>query len=121
MYERPGSNEYHEYYGTYIGRVPEGDALVTLEREWQSARALLGRLEILVPLEGLIDVGAECARIGKELGRLGKELERSEGKLANERFVSRAPPEVVAKEQQRVAEFRDAITRLEAQRQTLGC
>ena len=87
----------------------------------QSARALLGRLEILVPLEGLIDVGAECARIGKELGRLGKELARSEGKLANERFVSRAPAEVVAKEHERVAEFRDAIARLEAQRQTLGC
>jgi len=87
----------------------------------QSARALLGRLEILVPLEGLIDVGAECARLGKELARLGKELERSEAKLGNERFVSRAPAEVVAKEHARVAEFRDAIARLQAQRQTLGC
>jgi len=87
----------------------------------QSAKALLGRLEILVPLEGLIDVGAECARIGKELDRFGKELARSEGKLANERFVARAPAEVVAKEHARVADFRDAIARLEAQRTSLGC
>jgi hypothetical protein len=41
VYERPGSDEYHEYYGMYIGRVPEGDALVTLEREWQITLSLL--------------------------------------------------------------------------------
>jgi valyl-tRNA synthetase len=86
----------------------------------RSAKALLGRLEILVPLEGVVDLGAERARIDKELARLSRELERSEKKLANERFRERAPAEVVAKEQERVADFRDAIARLEAQRTSLA-
>jgi len=85
-----------------------------------SAKVLLGRLEVLIPLEGLIDVGAERARIDKELARIAKELSRSEGKLANESFVARAPAEVVDKERHRVAEFRDALDKLEAQRRTLG-
>ncbi len=87
----------------------------------RAAKALLGRLEILIPLEGRIDVDAECARIGKELARLGKELARSEGKLGNESFVARAPAEVVARERERVEEFRDAMDKLEAQRRTFGC
>jgi valyl-tRNA synthetase len=86
----------------------------------RSAKALLGRLEILVPLEGVVDLGAERARIDKELARLSRELERSEKKLANDSFRERAPVEVVTKEQERVAGFRDAIARLEAQRTTLS-
>jgi valyl-tRNA synthetase len=85
----------------------------------QVAKALLGRLEILIPLEGLIDIDAERARIDKELARLHKELARSESKLGSEDFVARAPAAVVDKERARVAGFRDALARLESQRLAL--
>jgi valyl-tRNA synthetase len=48
-----------------------------------------------------------------QLRRLRQDLVRSEAKLADADFVAKAPPEVVAKEQARVAEYRAAIERLE--------
>jgi valyl-tRNA synthetase len=85
----------------------------------QAAKALLGRLEILIPLEGLIDIEAERTRIDKELARLHKELTRSESKLGSENFVARAPAAVVDKERARVAGFKDALARLQSQRAAL--
>jgi valyl-tRNA synthetase len=47
-----------------------------------------------------------------ELRRLRQELERVESKLSNEQFRSRAPVEVVAKEESKAAELKAAIERL---------
>ena len=58
---------------------------------------VVGDAEVLVPLAGLIDPEAEIARLGKEVTRLEQEIQRTGGKLANEKFVSKAPAEVVAK------------------------
>lgn len=38
---RPGADEYNEYYARYIGLVPDGDIVETLEREGAATRALL--------------------------------------------------------------------------------
>ena len=86
----------------------------------KAAKALLGRLELLVPLEGVVDIEGLLQRISKDIERIDKELTRARGKLANERFVARAPGEVVAKERERLNEFEHAMARLEAQRQMLG-
>jgi len=86
----------------------------------KSAKVLLGALEILIPLEGLIDKDAELARIDRDLVRWEKELARSEGKLANEKFIARAPVEVVEQERARVAQFKETIDKLRAQRVLLG-
>jgi valyl-tRNA synthetase len=86
----------------------------------QSAKVLLGGLEVLIPLEGLIDKDAELARIDRELTRLEKELARSQGKLTNEKFIARAPLEVVEQERTRVAQFNESVDKLHAQRKLLG-
>lgn len=70
-----------------------------------AATALVGELEVLVPMEGLIDVSEEIARLSKELEKIDKELQRATQKLANDSFVAKAPPEVVEKEKERVAEL----------------
>ena len=41
MYDRPAPTEYYEYYGMYTDRVPDGDVLETMEREWENTRKLL--------------------------------------------------------------------------------
>ena len=41
---RPGSDEYGEFYALYVGQVPDGDVLETLEREGERAVALLREL-----------------------------------------------------------------------------
>ena len=84
-----------------------------------SATQLVGELEIRVPLAGLIDTDAEVARLDKEIGRLDKEVARISGKLGNSGFIDKAPAEVVAKEQQKLADAEAARDRLQAQQQEL--
>jgi valyl-tRNA synthetase len=85
----------------------------------KSAVGLLGEMKILIPLEGLIDTGAESARLAREIDKHAKELSRSEGKLANANFVERAPADVVARERARVSELVATISKLEEQRASL--
>ena len=54
--------------------------------------------EILMPLKGLIKLEDELARLEGEQAKLEKEVARIDGKLSNEKFVSRAPEHVVAEE-----------------------
>jgi valyl-tRNA synthetase len=72
-------------------------------------------MQVLVPMAGLIDPRAELARLDKRAAKLREEIHRATAKLANENFVRNAPPEVVAQEQGRVAEFERTLLSLEAQ------
>ena len=85
-----------------------------------AATQLLGKLELMVPLAGLIDKEAELARLGKEIAKLSKEISRISGKLANEKFVANAPDEVVAKEKEKLSGHQDAIQKLQNQQQQLA-
>ena len=67
-----------------------------------------------------IDVPAELERLGKEIIRLEGEMSKAEAKLANQSFVARAPAAVVQQEQQRLADFRQALHRLRDQRDRLA-
>jgi len=80
-----------------------------------SAVALLGTLEILVPMAGLIDPAAELARLSRRQSKADVDLKKMESKLSNLEFSRNAPPEVVAKDQQRLAELRTEIGQLAAQ------
>ena len=64
-------------------------------------------IELNIPLDGLVDVKQELARLDKELERLVREVGRVEGKLSNERFVSSAPEAVVAVEKDKLARYKD--------------
>jgi len=54
--------------------------------------------EIYVPIEGLLDVAASEAKARKDLAGVEKDLQRTQGKLGNQGFVAKAPPEVIEKE-----------------------
>jgi len=69
--------------------------------------------EIYLPLEGLIDVDAERARISKEIESTTREVAKCEGKLGNASFVDRAPPEVVEQEKARLAEWKAKLAQLQ--------
>jgi valyl-tRNA synthetase len=81
----------------------------------QCAVALVGDLKILIPLKGLVDVEEELARLGKQLEREQADLRKSEGKLANRRFVDNAPAAVVEQERQRLAVHQATVENLRAQ------
>jgi valyl-tRNA synthetase len=85
------------------GHVPRG-----------SAQAVLDETTIVLPLEGLIDIAAERARLGKERDRLAADAKKTAQKLSNADFVSRAPEEVVAENRERLAAAESEIARLRA-------
>ena len=69
--------------------------------------------EAYVSLRGLIDVTAEIKRLGKQLAELIRRLGSAQGKLANDAFVSRASPEVVQQERDRVVDLQRQIAATE--------
>jgi valyl-tRNA synthetase len=81
----------------------------------ESAIALVGDMKILIPMAGLIDKAAELARLAKEIQRIENELPRIEGKLSNAAFVDKAPPEVIAKEREKLAGLQSALNNLNEQ------
>jgi valyl-tRNA synthetase len=86
----------------------------------QAASELVGDLQVLVPLAGLIDVNAEIQRLDKELEKVTADLERSQKKLENPNFADKAPADVVAKERDKLAEFQERRDHLQAQRDRLA-
>jgi valyl-tRNA synthetase len=98
-----------------LAGVAEPRILATGEPAPISAVALVGRLEILVPMAGLIDPAAELERLAKRRRRAEGDLQKLEAKLANGDFAKNAPPEVVAKDRARGAELRAEIDQLASQ------
>jgi valyl-tRNA synthetase len=82
---------------TAVERAPGGAAANVI---------LSGGTELIVPLEGLIDVAKECARLRTELAGLEKQLASLEARLENPGFVSRAPAQVVESERAKATEWR---------------
>jgi valyl-tRNA synthetase len=80
-----------------------------------SAVALLGNLEVLVPMKGLIDPTAELERLAKRMRKAEIDFSKLEAKLSNSQFAKNAPPDIVAKDQQRLEELRTEIGQLTAQ------
>lgn len=80
-----------------------------------SATQLVGTMEVLVPMAGLINVEAEAARLNKEIDKAAKEIGRLEGKLNNEKFVSNAPEDVVAKEKEKLQDAQAQHAKLNEQ------
>ena len=85
-----------------------------------SATALAGELEILVPMAGLIDISAELARLDREIDKISLEAKKLSGKLGNEKFLSNAPTEVVAKERQKLTDFESSLSQLKQKRSSIA-
>ncbi len=71
----------------------------------QAGTAIVGGVEVYVPLAGAIDLDKEIGRLEKELDGILKEIGRAESKLSNQGFVAKAPAEVIAKEREKLAGF----------------
>jgi valyl-tRNA synthetase len=68
--------------------------------------------KLFIPMGQLVDVQKEIERISKELESAKKFLASLEGKLSNEKFISRAPEAVVAAEREKAAKTKDLIAQL---------
>ncbi len=88
--------EQHEAYILQLGRI-ESITVVNESETPESATALVGDMQVLVPLGSLIDPAEELARLQKELEKVAKDIAACEHKMNNEQFVSKAPEAVIGK------------------------
>lgn len=103
---------------TFLKSLAKLESIEVLAADAQAPLAttqLVGAMEVLVPIAGLIDKDKEIARLNKEIARLDKEVARFEGKLSNETFISKAPAELVEKERVKLAEAQTAQAKLNEQ------
>lgn len=84
-----------------------------------SATALVGDMEIHIPMAGLIDKDAEIARLSKAIEKVRQDISRTQGKLGNERFVANAPTEVINKERLKLEESDKQLEKLTEQLATI--
>jgi len=78
-----------------------------------SATEVVRGVEVHVHLAGVIDVEKERAKTEKEIARLQGQVRAIEGKLANDRFVANAPEEIVHNERAKLANYNDALAKLQ--------
>ena len=101
----------------FIQRLAYADTVTLLSAEPENLDGMVtittADAKLYIPMGQLVDVAKELERIAKELADARKFLASVEGKLANEKFVSRAPEAVVEAERQKAQKTRDLIAQLE--------
>ncbi|EJA1896768.1 valine--tRNA ligase [Staphylococcus pseudintermedius] len=63
--------------------------------------------EVILPIEGLIDMDKELERLEKDLQKWQKELDRVNKKLSNENFVNKAPEHVINEEKEKQVKYQE--------------
>ena len=87
-----------------LSRLSKIHCLTNDEKVPVSASAVVGDIELLIPRAGLIDKEAELGRLEKELAKLEKDITFVEGKLNNPKFTDKAPPDIISKEREKLAQ-----------------
>ncbi|RDI44168.1 valine--tRNA ligase [Falsibacillus pallidus] len=100
----------------YITRFCNPDELVLaldVETPDKAMTAVVTGAELILPLEGLINIDEEIKRLEKEWDKWNKEVERVQNKLGNERFISKAPQKVVDEEKAKEKDYLEKRTTVE--------
>ncbi len=99
-----------------IARMARASRFAALEGEVPqgSAQAVLDEATIVLPLAGLIDLGAERVRLQKERAKVAVDAEKTAKKLGNADFIARAPDDVVEENRERLAAAEAEMARLDA-------
>jgi len=113
----PAERQLLEEMKPYIAALAKADPITIAapdsSRPPQSVAAVLSKIELLIPLGGLIDAAKERDRLMRSLRELDGDLERLHIKLANPEFLERAPADVVAREQARTHELQTRRARMQ--------
>ncbi len=102
----------NEQFLSALAKLASIEVLADDEEGPASATAVIGDLSVLIPMAGLIDKEAELARLSKAIEKLEKDVARTQGKLGNENFVSKAPEAVINKEKEKLADAESALAKL---------
>lgn len=92
---------------TSIERIGDRDAVSD-----DVISVVVEKAELFLPMKDLVDYDKEDQRLKKDIEKTESEIERAEKKLANENFVSKAKPEVVEKEREKLAMYKENLKNL---------
>ncbi|MDR3113091.1 MAG: valine--tRNA ligase [Endomicrobium sp.] len=102
----------NESYIKQLAKISEITFGDNLARPKNSALAVASGFEIFLPLEGLIDIEKEKARLAKDIAGANQEIERTTQKLSNENFIKRAPASEIEKIKTRLDEAKLKIEKI---------
>ena len=91
----------HGEYIRELARVEQLETGPNIEKPKVSASSVLGEMDLIIPLEGMMDFQEERNRVEKELKKIEKDLIFLDKKLSNPNFVKKAPADVIEKDEQR--------------------
>ncbi|PLX74994.1 MAG: valine--tRNA ligase, partial [Desulfuromonas sp.] len=102
-----------EGYIRSLARIGDLQMGVGIDKPEQAATQVAGDIEILLPLAGLVDIDEEEKRLGKEIAKVQKDVDFFNKKLANEKFVANAPPQVLEKDRGKLKEAEEKLAILQ--------
>jgi valyl-tRNA synthetase len=102
-----------------LARVDRVTPLRDGGRPGVAASAVVEGVEVFLPLEGLIDVAEERARLLREADKLLHDLEATRRKLRNQDFLNKARPDVVEREHQRLVQLEETLDKLKRAQESL--
>jgi valyl-tRNA synthetase len=115
--EGVGADWWHDHLTGLAGvAIVDGDPSADVA----TSRVVAGPVQAFIPLEGLVDLDDERARLAKAVTETAAEFDRSQAKLGNPKFRERAPADVVTSEETKADEARARLDKLEAQLAELG-
>lgn len=107
-------------YLQHLAKVSALEFTDKANRPKNSANAIINKMEILVPLEGLIDFEVERARLQKEIIRVEKQLEGLNTKLHSSDFINRAPEEIVEGQKKKKVDFEFNLAKLKSSLESIA-
>jgi valyl-tRNA synthetase len=109
-----------QQYLSMLAKLESIDILEHGDQAPPSATALVGEMEIMIPMAGLIDKEAELARLQKAADKLAAEVVRTQGKLSNQNFVGKAPAQVIDKEKAKLADAEMQLKKIQEQQAAIA-
>ena len=107
------------HYVMQLARLEDLEVGPSVAKPKVSASSILSGMEVIVPLEGLMDFGEEKKRVEKELKKVEKEIIFLSKKLSNPNFVDKAPPDVIEKDRQKHQDLSEKQTKLQVHLKTI--
>ncbi|MFW5787030.1 MAG: valine--tRNA ligase, partial [Halanaerobiales bacterium] len=77
------------------------------EKPKKASTTIVNEVEVILPLEGMVDLDKEIERLENKLDEIESEIKRAEGKLATDGFVNKAPKDLVEAERQKLKEYKN--------------
>jgi valyl-tRNA synthetase len=102
----------HQPYLRALARVGGAEYLIGGERPKGAATAVVGSVELYLPLDDIINLQEERTRLSKEVRKVEEELLRVQRKLSNADFLNKAREDVVQKEREKASQYEEKIRAL---------